>query len=366
VIVSDINQIAAEFRADLLRGEQKAAARMVRAYVVATRRLSRDLQRLIGQIERAEAKGERPGISWLFQQERLANLKREAEAELAVFARQAAQETAERQAAAVGVASEQARELTVAALGPGPVSAVASVEVSFVRLPVGAIEELVGVLGDGSPLRRLFDELPAMVSGRLEQALLAGVAAGLSPREIARSAQDGVNLGLNRALLIARTEVLRAHREATRTTYQANADVVAGWVWHANLDRRTCPACWAMHGSFHGLDERLDGHPGCRCAMVPRTRSWAELGFLGIPETRPEVEVGSEVFARQPEEAKREVLGRAGYLAFRRGEVKLADFVARRENPEWGSMRYARSLKAIGEGRGGETAGAVAVPGPPS
>jgi SPP1 gp7 family putative phage head morphogenesis protein len=363
--MATLQALAAEFRRDLLAQESRAAARMVRAYAVATARLSQQLDRVTRQIAQAEERGQPVGVSWLFQQERLANLKAQAEAALATFARQAAQETEARQAQTVAAAGEQARQLTLAALGDGPAPAVAAVEVSFLRLPAGALEELVGVLGDGSPLRRLFDALPALVSERLEQGLLAGVAAGLGPREIARQVREAESLGLNRALLIARTEVLRAHREATRATYQANADVVEGWVWTAELGPRTCPSCWALHGSFWPLDEPLASHPACRCSMSPRTRSWAELGFHGIPETRPEIEAGSDVFARQPEETQRAVLGPAGYEAYRRGEVSLADFVARRGNPEWGDMHYARSLRAVRDGRGGEVVGAAAVPGPP-
>jgi SPP1 gp7 family putative phage head morphogenesis protein len=363
--MAQLSRLADDFRAALNRNETRATLRMAAAYARATRRLNRDLDRITRRIEEAQKAGQPLGVSWLFQQERLANLKREAEAEIARFAREAAQETEARQAEAVERAVEESQRLMKAALGPAPPTALAGVEASFVRLPTSAITELVGRLGDGSPLRALFDTLGPMVAERLETGLLSGLAAGLGPREIAREVADGVALGLNRALLISRTEVLRAHREASRLTYQANADVVDGWVWHANLDRRTCPACIALHGSFHELDERLDGHPACRCAPIPRTKSWEELGFQGIEETRPETEVGSDWFARQPEETQRAVLGSAGFDAFRRGEVKLTDFVARRDNPEWGSMRYARSLKAIREDRGGEVLGAAAVPGPP-
>jgi len=364
--MAELDRLAARFRADLLAQENRATSRMVRAYSAATARLNRDLARITKRIEEAQAAGEPLGISWLFQQERLASLKRETEAQVAAFARDAAQETAERQAQAVAAATEQAPQLVTAALGPGPASAIAGVNASFARLPTSALEELVGRLGDGSPLRRLFGELPAMVSERLETALVAGLAGGMSPRVIAREAADGVNLGLNRALLISRTEVLRAHREASRRSYEANADILEGWVWTAQLGPRTCASCWALHGSFHSLDERLDEHPAGRCSAIPRTRSWQELGYFGIEDTRPEVEVGSDLFARQDEGLQRAVLGNAGFEAYRRGDVRLTDFVAQRDNPEFGTMRYARSLKAVREGRGGEVLGAAAVPAPPA
>src|SRR3546814_11471968 len=51
-------------------------------------------------------------------------------------------------------------------------------------------------------------------------------------------------------------------------------------IWVAQLDRRTCPSCWSQHGSKHALDEPgpLDHQQG-RCARLPVTRSWRDLGF---------------------------------------------------------------------------------------
>jgi hypothetical protein len=360
-----LDTLAARFRADLLADENRATARMVRAYSAALVRLNRDLAAITRRIEAARSAGQELGVSWLFRQDRLASLKRQAEEQVATFARQAAQDTAERQAAAVAAATEQAPQLVTAALGPGPASAISGVQASFVRLPTAALEELVGRLGDGSPLRALFDTLPALVSERLETLLIAGIAGGLSPRVIAREVADAQALGLNRALLISRTEVLRSYREATHQSYQANSDIVEGWIWTANLGPRTCASCWALHASFHRLDERLDEHPAGRCSAVPWTKSWEALGYFGIEDTRPEMEIGSDVFARQDEGLQRAVLGNAGFEAYRRGEVRLVDFVAQKSDERWGSMRYARSLKAVREGRGGEVLGAEAVPAPP-
>ncbi|NPV85996.1 MAG: hypothetical protein HPY45_08320 [Anaerolineae bacterium] len=165
-----------------------------------------------------------------------------------------------------------------------------------------------------------------------------------------RSARKALGTTLSRALRIARTETLRAHREATRASYQANSDLVDGWIWHSALGERTCAACWAMHGTFHTLDERLDDHPNGRCAMVPATRSWAELGrkygldFGDVEETPPKITLGVDLFERLPVETQIKILGPAKYAAWEDGKFALGDVVGRKRSREWGTHRYEKSL----------------------
>jgi hypothetical protein len=115
-------------------------------------------------------------------------------------------------------------------------------------------------------------------------------------------------------------------------------------VWVAALGPRSCAACVAMHGSFHPVTERLDGHPNCRCTMVPRTKAWEDLGLEGVPDTRPQVGRGGDWLDEQPEAVRREILGVTGAEAYDRLEVDVQDFVGRKQHARWGSMRHARSL----------------------
>jgi len=181
----------------------------------------------------------------------------------------------------------------------------------------------------------------------VRDALGTGAAAGQNPRTITRQIRQALGGNLVRALTIACTEVMRAYRESSRRSYQANSDVVKGWIWHSALGTRTCPACWAMHGTFHRLDEQLDDHPNGRCAMVPVTKTWQELGFKGIPEARRQIETGADLFEKLPDADKEKVLGKAGFQAYKAGKLKLGDFVGRKRSREWGSMRYTRSLRDI-------------------
>ncbi len=221
----------------------------------------------------------------------------------------------------------------------------------------------MGALSDGSPVRGLLAELGGGVVDGVEQALLSGVARGANPRVIAREVARVGAGGLNRALRISRTEVIRAHREATRRTFQTNDDVLEGWRWHSALDKRTCPSCFALHGSLHRSDARLDSHPACRCVMIPAVLPWSDLGFPGVADRRPRVRGGTELFLERGEAFQRSVLGTdVAFQAFKSGEVMLVDFVARRADPRWGSMRYARSLRAVRENRGGFQLGEGALP----
>jgi hypothetical protein len=110
------------------------------------------------------------------------------------------------------------------------------------------------------------------LSGEAYQAvqsqLLRGIATGANPREVARRivarAEGGFNGGLNRALTIARTELLDAHRAAAHLGQAAHSDVLRGWVWTAEMGPRTCAACLSMHGTEFALtDPGPQGHQNC-------------------------------------------------------------------------------------------------------
>lgn len=167
--------------------------------------------------------------------------------------------------------------------------------------------------------------------------LLTGLMTGQNPRKIARLVRQAFGVPLSRALTISRTEVLRAYRESTRRTYQANRHLIRGWRWLAAHSRRTCAMCLAMDGSIHSLEEQLVNHPNGRCAMTP----------VLVDEEPPARETGEQWLERQKPDVQERVLGKAGAEAYRAGAVTLQDFVGRRYSEEWGTTRYARSLRQI-------------------
>lgn len=107
----------------------------------------------------------------------------------------------------------------------------------------------------------------------MSRGLADGLVRGLSPREIARDlvkSLDGV--GLNRALTIARTEIVRAHAEGQLDGFETlgvdEIGVAAEWSSVADA----CPMCAPLDGVVMKVSEArglLPRHPNCRCAWIP-------------------------------------------------------------------------------------------------
>lgn len=352
--MAQLFDVAAKHRAAVLAGDRQAAGRLVESYGAAWQAVQQDLDTLLSRVEMARAEGITPSPAWLYQETRLRNLLAQTERRVAEFAADASLLVQDQQRDLIAAAQQHAGELVEVGLD----ASAPGFATSFVRLPQEAFEQLVGHLADGSPLAALLAELPDAAGRDLRDALLSGVARGENPRRVAASVREAMGGQLSRALTIARTEQLRAYREASRLAYEANSDVVAGWTWQAAGTSRTCAQCWAMHGTRHPVTERLDGHPNCRCSMVPLTKTWAELGAPDVPETRVELDEGPNLFDELDEADQLAVLGRAKLDAYQRGEISLRDLVGRRDSDAWGTTRYERSLKEIRAERaaGGHTA----------
>lgn len=336
--MTDILAAAERHRAELAAGEARAAARMVRSYGQAWAATKAQLDRVLAQIARARAAGVEVRGGWLYQERRLTNVLGTLEARLRRFAVLAADETMAAQAAAAGAAQAH----VVRAIAAQDPSLAADLE----RAPTGALDALVGNLSDGSPLPALFGTFPAEAGRALERTLVAGVARGLGPRAMLAEARGALGANLTRALLVLRTESLRAARESARLGMAANPGIVAGWVWTCAMTARSCAACMAMHGRIFPTSERMGTHPNCRCSLSPISHSWADLGFAEVPDV-PRPQSGPERFAGFEPRLQRAVLGRAKYDAWRRGEITLEDLVGRRDDPRWGTTRYERSLREI-------------------
>lgn len=183
--------------------------------------------------------------------------------------------------------------------------------------------------------------LSRRASEQMLRALVHGIPAGASPRAAARrmvrAVEGRFNGGLARALTIARTEMLDAYRTAAGAQQAANADVLQGWVWSAQLDSRTCPSCVAQHGTVHSLEE--DGpwdHQNGRCARMPLVKPWSQLGFAQREPQRQMV-TGPEWFADQPAAVQVKILGPERLDALTAGRATWSDMSQLRRNTGWRS-----------------------------
>lgn len=176
----------------------------------------------------------------------------------------------------------------------------------------------------------------------MKKNLVRGIAVGDNPRKVgARMVKDTesfFNGGLNRALNLARTEMMDAQRFASQASDDANSDVLKGWVWVTNLDRRTCIACAVMHGTEHKLSEPGPaGHQSCRCTRAPVTKTWAELGIPGVEDTKPALQDGQEWFDNLTPDSQLDVMGKSQKRldAYLNGDVQWHELAATKHTPAW-------------------------------
>lgn len=365
-----IYELAEQHRAALLAGDRAAAVRMAEAYAAAFKSLKRGLVNIARDVrKRTEAKDALPSDASERKLRRAADaldralrtdaryngLMQQVEQQLQALGFNAAASIADQQRQAAQLSIQFAEEAAAVASGAGgaattgaqAASNAAGVGLPWNRVPSEAVESLVGFMGDGSPLQDVFRSMAGEAADGVRQALLTGMVKGFNPEKIGRLISRATGAALERSILVARTETLRAYRVAAIDNYAANDDVVKGWRWHAHLGPGTCAACIAMHGKVYPLSVEFGSHPNCRCAPVPVTRSWEELGFgEGLPEIRPGP-TGEQWLEKQGADTQRAILG-SKYAAYASGEIELRDVVGYRNDRRYGPTRWEKSAKALG------------------
>lgn len=340
----NIYELSGQFRRELLAREDASVSRMIAAWMQVEARLKRELLDLL---EVAAANNWTASAIASERHERLRILLLQVAHEVGKLAGMQASEVSSLQSDAANMALSHAERLVQARL---PAETVGRIGRSWHRVSAGAVEALVGALGDGSPLTETFARFGPAAAEATKEALIQGIAMGRNPRHTAtmmqvRAIDEGVLgpadptdvlgawRGLNReTTVIARNESLRAYRGATAESFQANSDVVMMYEWCSARDTRTCPICWAMDGTLHRLDEVFGTHVQCRCSQLPVTQY-----------TRPRA-TGEQAFIRLSDDAQLKILGPAKFKMYSSGEIQLRDLVVYSEDPKWGPQRNEANI----------------------
>lgn len=336
------------YRAQLARHETNAESILNAAHkrTVATIN-TQQINHLLRQIVDKQASGENVPVNWLYEHNRLKTIKALITKEIDHFAALAQTTVTQLQRTGVELGIQSAQDLLQATVPNG-------IDYSFGLPSPKAIESIVGANQKGSPLADLFNGFGPEAADKAAQALVFGITLGENPRRIASMIQDALGISRNRALTIARTEMLRAYRTSNLENFRANSDTVSQWRWSCSLSPRTCVACLALDGTLHDLDEELDEHCNGRCSPIPVTKSWADiLSDTGIDTSDIEdvnlddLQTGAEWFDDQSESVQRGILGsNAAYDLYASG-TPLSAFVGRSHSPDWGTSIYVRSAKDV-------------------
>lgn len=314
--------------------EAVVTAQLHRSLARTQERLYADLDAVTDRILEARSLGTTTSPAWLYQQARYRELLAQVDTQMATFGGEATRSISETQrwAALAGTTdaagmAAQAAGVRAEFLGTNPANALAA----------------VGFAADHTPLADLFAGIAAEAVEGARDVLVQSAVLGWGAAKTARAFQQATTgLARHRADTIARTEMHRVYRSASRDTYYANRDVVMGWAWRAAIDKRTCPCCLAMDGTTHLVTDVLDGHPRCRCAMIPLTDMNAAPGMEGtgalVPRRGPGFLEGADVATQN------RMLGPTKAALYRDGQISLDDLVKRTEDPKWGTMRREATI----------------------
>jgi len=134
---------------------------------------------------------------------------------------------------------------------------------------------------------RVFTELKGVTEAMaqsLTRELAQGLARGENPLTIAREINKNIEkIGIRRARVIARTEIIRSHAEGQLDALEAMGveEVGVAVEWSTAGDDRVCPLCQPLDGVVMPIKEArgiIPRHPLCRCSFVPENVGESKKG----------------------------------------------------------------------------------------
>lgn len=314
-----------DFKAQLLARETRQMQEMARRWRGVEDRLEAEITALADQVTQMRADGAIITEARLWRLERYQRLQAQTLREFERYAGTTTQDIMgmQRDLAALGI--EQSTQAIQWSYWP-------RLGVGFERLPVEAVEAMIGLAGDGAPigellkLRMIRDAAGNVLPGvwdQLTRTLINGTALGWNPRKTARGMRDALTGGLQKALVIARTEQLRVYRQAAWDNYQKSGVVKAQRRLCAH-DDRVCAACLADEG--HIYLGPIPDHPSGRCTGVPVVEGMPAIRWTG----------GEDWFKQQSAATQRGIMGQGRWDAWRDGQFEFGALATRTSNATWG------------------------------
>ena len=257
-----------QFKAGLLAQEAAQMQEMAARWVIIERRLEADILALAEEVAAMRQAGQAVNVGKLYRLDRYKKLLVQTNNEMLGYVKYLDGRIAEAQARMAQLGISNASQAIRYAAWPQVIQ-------TFDVLPISAVEYMVGNAANGAPLGELLklrmirdaegNVLPG-VWDRLTTTLVNGTGLGWNPRKTARVMRADLAQGLDKALVISRTETLRVYRESSRAQYQESG-VVEGQRRLAAHDDRTCAACLMADGEILGLNETMYDHVQGRCVV---------------------------------------------------------------------------------------------------
>lgn len=222
-----------------------------------------------------------------------------------------------------------------------------SIGTRFNQPSVEQIRSLVGYV-DSPAFQAAMDAYGPHHGDAVADILLDGASRGVDPVRTARLVSKyTTDVPLFDALRTVRTVQIWSARQGSHEIYRANADVLNGWLWSAARDGHVCMSCRSQDGKIFPLSATLNDHHLGRCAPVPVTKTWGELGFEGGSEVLDGYETGIQRFEAMTDAEQIAVMGRAAWQAWKDGRFTLDQYAQPYSNPIYGPMLGEASLTQL-------------------
>lgn len=213
----------------------------------------------------------------------------------------------------------------------------------FHQVPFETVEVMAGFLADGTSLYDHLAKWGEEAREKTGQILTEGITYGTSVHTVAQQLRSAVpEMTTWNAIATARTESMRAYRQASQESMLYNSNVVTEWMWFCNFSDRTCAACLGLHGTMHPLSEPFGSHVCCRCVPMPVISGTMSVDVGGT---------GDEWLQKQSAETQDKVLGKSKGKLYRDGTITVTDLVDRQPS-KWGPTARVKTLNdLVNEGR---------------
>jgi SPP1 gp7 family putative phage head morphogenesis protein len=324
----DVVRVLKEYRAALDTREAGLMADMATQWLSIERKLDADIALLAREMADRAAMGKIITEQMVWKAERYQIIKSQLEEQIGKYSSGYAAQTiatAQGQYALLGIDAAQA----AINVQYGPMGTY------FNKINLNAVESMIGFAGDGSPLSKLLKASYPDATDGLLKALINGIARGQGPAQTARDMANGMGMGLERALLIARTESARAYRTGSLEQYRESG-VVRGFKRLVKKET-ACLACLMLDGETFDLESELDDHPRGKCTAIPLVQ--------GVGD--PKYQTGEQWFKGLSADEQRSMMGNERYTAWKDGKFGLQDLARVTQNDVWGLSPRVATLAEL-------------------
>jgi len=330
---SRVVQVLKQYRLALDAGEQNIMADMGIRWLQIEARLKTDIFALSEEMVRRTQAGEVITEQIIRKAERYKVLERQMAAEIAKYNKDFAAEyiaAAQKEYAALGIKAAQDAIVT-SYMESGMVRA-------FDRIYVDAVQSMIGFAGDGSPLKTLLmKDYVAPVADEVVKSLINGIARGQGVAQTARDIQNSMGMGLDRSLLIAKTETGRAYRSASTQQYRESGVVKK---FRRLVKKETaCLGCLFLDGEVLNTEDEMEDHPGGFCTVLCEVE--------GVPP--PEWEQGKDWFDGLDEDQQQQILGAERFDLWKNGGISLDNMAGKTHSDTWGDASKVKTLAELAE-----------------